>query len=122
MRSEGSGLAHSIPKAQGQARPDLSNDPLIKFVKKSLANYYIINSGLALNKVVRFFYSILSLLAYKILGFIMAFFKQNVFYCFSLLPDPPPVLFHSYTGLISLHSLYDINFYSVPRVRVVPPR
>lgn len=79
MRSESLALAPSILKAWGQTKPDLSNDPLSEFVKKSLANYYIINSGLALNKAVRFFYSLLSLLAHTLLGFIMAFFKRNVF-------------------------------------------
>jgi hypothetical protein len=69
-------LACSIPQAQGQAGPDLSKDPLIKFVKRAFANYYIINSGLAPDKLVRFFYSILSLLVYGILGFIIAFFSN----------------------------------------------
>lgn len=104
MRSEGLALAPSILKAWGQTKPHLSNDPLSEFVKKSLANYYIINSGLALNKAVRFFYSLLSLLAHTLLGFIMAFFKWNVFIVSVSSMALAPVLFHTYMGLISLHS------------------
>lgn len=104
MRSEDLALAPSISKAWGQTKPDLSNDPLSEFVKKSLANYYIINSGLALNKAVRFFCSLLSLLAHTLLGFIMAFFKRNVFIVSASSMALAPAHFHTYKGLIPLPS------------------